>query len=87
MSGFEREEDVREVRSDLTVVRDLLTDSGIELAKKANTGALWGMIATVIGCRDFGHQLRGCRLGSQGYLTPDFGCSPSGAPAINLRRR
>ncbi len=49
MSGFGREEDVREVRSDLTVVRDLLTEIGIELARKPNTDALGGMIATAIG--------------------------------------
>ena len=43
------EEDMREVRSDQKAIRDLLTDIRIELAKKLNTGALWGMIATVIG--------------------------------------
>jgi hypothetical protein len=43
------EEDMREVRSDQKAIRDLLTDIRLELAKKPNTGALWGMIATVIG--------------------------------------
>ena len=42
------EEDMREVRSDQKAIRDLLTDIRIELAKKPNTGAPWGMIATVI---------------------------------------
>jgi len=47
MIGFGREEDVREVRSDL-VIRDLLADIRVELARKPNTDALGRMIATVI---------------------------------------
>ena len=43
------EDDMREVRADLKGIRDLLTDIRVELARKPGSGALWGMIATVIG--------------------------------------
>lgn len=43
------EEDVRDQRADWKAIRDLLTEIRIELAKKPSTGALWGMVATVLG--------------------------------------
>jgi hypothetical protein len=43
------EDDMRDVKSDLRGIRDLLTDIRIELAKKPSAGALWGMVATVLG--------------------------------------
>ena len=43
------EEDVRDVRSELKGIRDLQTEILVELAKKPGTGALWGMVATVLG--------------------------------------
>ena len=83
------EEDMREVRSDQKAIRDLLTDIRIELSRRNPTQVPLGHDRHGYRCRagDFSHRLRSRRLGSQGYLTPDFGCSPSDAPAINLRRR
>ena len=43
------EEERREVRAEYRAVRELLNEIRLELAKKPSTGALWGMIATVIG--------------------------------------
>jgi len=43
------EDDMRDVRSELKGIRDLLTEMRIELAKKPSSAALWGMVAIMLG--------------------------------------
>ncbi|MDQ3561089.1 MAG: hypothetical protein M3453_18315 [Pseudomonadota bacterium] len=40
---------VTRLEDDMKEIRDLLTEIRIELARKPGTGALWGMVATMLG--------------------------------------